>query len=335
MHDLRLATTPYRRRNNRRAATSLLTTLAAYLGSLAALLLTHPAAPFTAALAAFNALAAVRLYVLQHDCGHDSLFTTRRWNDLAGYALSTYTLTPYRAMQRNHARHHAHVGNLDARDSGEIHTMTLREWQAAPPLRRIAYRLYRHPALMLPLGGLFTYALRYRWPRGTTRATAPGVLMHDAAVLLWLAHVWQVAGLRGLALHALTVMLAGSVGVFIVYLQHNFDGTAWSRPPAHDARAAGFLGSSSFDLGPAFDLATANIAWHDLQHLDARIPSYNLRACHRALRRRFPLPRLGWRAAFQAFTLKLWDEDKRRLVPFPDRLRHDLAGLVLSRPQPT
>jgi omega-6 fatty acid desaturase (delta-12 desaturase) len=107
-----------------------------------------------------NAFAGVRLYVLQHDCGHGSLYSTKRANDLAGHGLSVFTLTPYRVMQFNHNEHHSHLGNLEERDTTEIFTMTLREWEQADFWTRLKYRLYRNPLLMIPVGGLLTYVLR-------------------------------------------------------------------------------------------------------------------------------------------------------------------------------
>lgn len=329
--EIRLATEAWCARDDRIAAASYLGTFAVYFATLGLALFWSVWWPVTAALIVVNALSGVRLYVLQHDCGHHSLFASRRANDLAGYGLSTFTLTPYRTMQVNHNSHHAHVGNLDARDTGEIHTMTLREFRAATPWERLKYRLYRNPLLMLPVGGILTYAIRYRWPRNTTRVGIPEVMAQNAALALWVAAIWLAAGDRGLVIYALTVAVAGTVGVFCVYLQHNFEETHWDRPPSHNIREASLHGSSALDLGWWFDLATGNIAYHDLHHFNPRIPSYRLRQCHRALRDRFQLPTIGWAAALRSFTLKLWDEDRHRLVPFPTPLSQDIAALVPRR----
>ena len=331
MKELRLATEAYCRRDDRRAALSCGATFAVYFASLSALLFWPAPWPIAASLILVNALSGVRLYVLQHDCGHHALFSARHVNDLAGYLLSTFTLTPYRAMQINHNAHHAHVGDLDARATGEIQTMTLAEWRAAGPKARLRYRLYRNPFLMLPLGGILTYAVLYRWPRNAARIGRGGIIAQNAILALWLGLVWWAGSGRGFALYGLTVLVAGSVGVFCVYLQHNFDGTRWDRPPRHDIRQASLHGSSALDLGWWFDLATANIAYHDLHHFNPRIPSYRLRQCHLSLRDRFGLPVIGWRAALQSFTLKLWDEETARLVPFPDALADDLTAF-LARP---
>lgn len=304
-------------KDDRLGALSLFGTFAFYFATFALAVAVADRALLLAPLVVINALAGVRLYVLQHDCGHHSLFARRGWNDLAGHLLSTFTLTPYRAMQANHNTHHAHVGDLDHRRAGEIHTMTLREWQAASGWERLKYRIYRHPLFLIPVGGIFTYAFRYRWPKNARASGVRGVMAHNIALAGWILLIWALAGPVGLWIYGATVVVAAMVGVFLVYLQHNFEDTYWDRKPRHRLRDAVIQGSSALDLGWWFDLATANIAYHDLHHDNPRIPHYRLRACHRAARDRFDLPVIGWREAFRSFTLKLWDEDQGRLVPFP------------------
>ena len=304
-------------RDDRIAAASYFGTFAVYFGTLWLALESAAVWWLALPLVAINALSGVRLYVLQHDTGHGSLFSTARLNDLAGHGLSTFTLTPYRVMKANHNSHHSHLGNLDERDTTEIFTMTLREWEAAGFWTRLGYRIYRHPLFLLPAGGVWTYALRYRWPKNAGRIDPVGTLIHDAAVVLWLAAIWFGYGWTGLAVYGGTVVTAGIVGVFLVYLQHNFEDTYWDRKPDLSPVRSALQGSSALDLGWWFDLATGNIAYHDIHHFNARIPSYRLRTCHRALRREYDIPTIDWPEALRSFTLKLWDEDGKRLVPFP------------------
>jgi acyl-lipid omega-6 desaturase (Delta-12 desaturase) len=333
MQEIRAATMEWCDRDDRIAAFSYFGTFAFYFATLALMLFWPLPAVLLASLLVLNALSAVRLYVLQHDCGHGSLFRSRRANDLAGYGLSTFTLAPYRAMQFNHNRHHAHLGDLDARETGEVHTMTAREWADASPARRLVYRLYRNPLLMLPVGGVLTFALRYRWPKNAVRIGAAEIIVQNLILGLWIALIWWAGDLRGLAIYGVTVVIAGTVGVFCVYLQHNFEHTYWDRQPGHDLRDAALHGSSALDLGWWFDLATCNIAYHDLHHFNPRIPSYRLRACHRALRARFGLPTIGWPQALASFGLKLWDEENGRLVRFPGTTLADLVRLTGLRAQ--
>ena len=315
--DTREFTSAYCKRDDRLAALSYFGTFAVYFGTLPLAILAADVIWLVIPLIILNGTAGVRLYVLQHDCGHLSLWKRREWNVWAGYALSTFTLTPFRAMQYNHNDHHAHVGDLDARRSGEIHTMTLREWNAADWQTRLKYRLYRNPFIMIPLGGIYTYVLRYRWPKNTLKVGVLGVMVQNALLALWIYVIWWFAGATGLWVYAGTVVWAALLGVFMVYLQHNFEDTYWDRKPEHRLKKAVIKGSSALDLGWWFDLATANIAYHDLHHDNPRIPSYRLRQCHRDAREVFDLPVIHWPEALRSFTLKLWDEDQGRLVPFP------------------
>lgn len=272
---------------------------------------------FMAPLVVVAAFAGVRLYVLQHDCGHLSLFTTRARNVWAGYGLSLVTLTPFRAMQYNHNLHHANVGNLDNRETGEVHTMTLAEWEAAPAHVRLAYRIYRNPVFLILFGGLFVYFLRYRWPKNTTHVGWLGVILHNLMVLGFFAGMAFFFGWQGLLTLVATAIVASWIGVFLVYLQHNFENTHWGRKPELDFETAVLKGSSALDLGWLWDLGTGNIAYHDIHHLNPRIPSYNLRRCHREMRDIMKPELIGWREALRSFTLKLWDEEAQKLVPFP------------------
>lgn len=318
--ELRKFTLDWCERDNRIAAASYFGNFAVYFASFFGALWAAPNLWMVLPLIVVNAFSGIRLYVLQHDCGHASLFEKRWQNDLAGYGASTFTLTPFRTMQYNHNRHHAHIGNLDERDSGEIYTMTVAEWEAAGPLERLQYRLYRNPLILLPVGGVFVYAFRYRWPKNALHVGWQGVLLQNAGLALWLTALWFIGGWTALAIYAATIFCAGVFGVFQVYLQHNFEHTLWDRKPNLKPRVVALTGSSALDLGHLWDIATANIAYHDIHHFNANIPSYRLRKCHRAAREQFHLPTIRWPEALFCFTLKLWDEDKKVLVPFPNSI---------------
>ncbi len=319
--ELRRFTRDWTSRDERLASVSYFGTFAAYFFTLWLAVQAWPTWWLVGPLIVVNAFAGVRLYVLQHDTGHNSLFATRKRNTLAGHGLSIFTLTPFAVMQHNHNEHHSHLGNLDARATTEIFTMTLREWQTAGFWKRLHYRLYRNPLLMVPVGGLFTYALAYRWPKNAAKIAPWQVVLHNGGIALWVFVLWMMAGWPALVIYAGTIFTAGCIGVFLVYLQHNFEDTWWDRKPDLNPARAALQGSSALDLGWWFDLAVANITYHDIHHFNANIPSYRLRACHRELRRHYQVQTIGWAEAFRSFTLKLWDEDRGRLVPFPRRGR--------------
>ena len=315
--EIRAFTRDWSEKDDRLAAISYFGSFAAYFGTLALAVFAWPHAWLVVPLIVVNAFAGVRLYVLQHDTGHASLFSTKARNDLAGYGLSVFTLTPYPIMRHNHNEHHSHLGNLDERHTTEIFTMTVAEWQEAGWLKRLGYRIYRNPFLMIPIGGVFTYVLAYRWPQNAARVDPWGVIAHNIALAFWIGVIYLLAGVPGLIIYAGTVVVAACIGVFLVYLQHNFEDTWWNRKPDLNPARAALQGSSALDLGFMWDLGTANIAYHDIHHFNANIPSYRLRKCHRALRDRYEVQTIGWREAFRSFTLKLWDEEQERLVPYP------------------
>ncbi len=316
--DIREFTRAYTGKSDLRGAASFLGTLAAYGSALVLGAQFAGQVWLVVPLTLLLAFASVRLYVLQHDCGHVSLFRIKSLNDWAGHVLSIFSLTPYRVMQHNHNLHHAYLSNLDHRETTEVFTMTLAEWQAAPFGRRLWYRLYRNPVLMLGLGGVYAYFIAHRWPRNTTRVGALGVIAHNLALAGYIALVWAVLGMPGLVVLGVSAVLAGGIGVFLVYLQHNFEDTYWDRKPDLDFRKATLEGSSSLDLGWWWDLGTGNIAYHDLHHFNPSIPSYNLRRCQSGLPdalKRHDVIR--WPEALASFRLKLWDEKAEKLVPFP------------------
>lgn len=319
--DLRRFTRQWTMRDNRLARINIIATLTLFFASLtiatSALNSTSLPSWLIAPLVLISAFCGVRLYVLQHDAGHNSLFSTARCNLIAGHGLSIFTLTPFTVMQHNHNAHHAHLGDLDARATTEIFTMTLREWEVAPPATRLWYRLYRNPFILVPLGGVFTYVIAYRWPKNTLKIAPYQVLAHNGAIAAWLILLWVAGDASALIIYGSTVFVASCIGVVLVYLQHNFEDTWWDRKPDLNPAQAALQGSSALQLGAWFDLAVANITYHNIHHFNANVPSYRLRACHRALSARYEIQTIGWTGALRSFGLKLWDEDQRRLVAFP------------------
>jgi len=315
--DLRAYTRQYCDRDNWLASLSYFGTFAVYFLSL--WLAIHFAAQWYLMLPAgiIHAVSAVRLYVLQHDTGHHSLFETRLQNEIAGQVLSPFTFAPFEVMKQNHNQHHANIGNLEHRETGEIHTMTLSEWQQAGFWQRLVYRLYRNPFVLVPLGSAFTYFIRYRWPKNTTRFGVTGVLLHNLAIFVYLLGLYILAGATGLWIWLGFSFLGGMLGVFLVYLQHNFEDTYWDRRPDLDPQVAAIQGASCLDFGWFFDMAVACITLHDIHHLNSRIPSYRLRQCHHSLPPEFAPRRIKFPEAVRALGLKLWDEKQNRLVPFP------------------
>ncbi len=316
--ELRKHLLKYTKKNDWLAAASYFGTFAVFFPSLwLALSLFDRSVWLSLPFIVVSAFAGVRLYVLMHDCGHHSLFSTKRANDVAGYVLSPFAMTPYRSMQYNHNMHHAYLGNLDHRETTEIYTMTLREWNEAGFWKRLYYRLYRNPFVLIPVGAIWTYFFAYRWPVNTTKIGVVSVLVHNVLFAAWIFAIWSVFGWQGFWLFLGISALAGMIGVFLVYLQHNFEDTYWDRKPELDFRRATLQGSSCLNLGHWWDIGTGNIAYHDIHHFMPSIPSYRLRKCHFDLPPELEMPRIEWPEAIRSFRLKLWDEEHERLVPFP------------------
>ena len=229
--EIRRFTRDWTKRDDRLAALSYFGTFVVFFSSMALALALWDVWYLQSAAIVVNAVCIVRLYVLQHDTGHNSLFSTTRRNGWAGHGLSVFTVTPFTVMQHNHNAHHSHLGNLDARWSTEIFTMTVDEWNEAGFWSRLHYRLYRNPFLMLPVGGFFTYAFAYRWPKNSASIAPWQVIMHNIGLAAWIGLWWWFGGVQGVVTYFTILFVAGCLGVFLVYLQHNFEDTWWDRKP--------------------------------------------------------------------------------------------------------
>ena len=313
---LRRATHTFAKADNRCARWELSLSLLAYAAPLGTAFL-MPFGPITVLAVLIGAIALARLYIIQHDCGHASFFETRPLNHNTGKALAILTLSSFNAMRFNHNLHHAHVGDLDRRDASEIKTWTLDEYRTASPFEQRLYRAYRHPITLFLIGPSLVFFLRYRWPRNAVKSGILDVVAHNLSLLGLLATLYLLGGVKLLIIWALTTALAASFGVFIVYLQHNFENTYWENHPDLDLDTAILKGSSVLDFGRLFNIATANIAYHDLHHLNARSPLYNLAKCHSALAQDLNPSRISFLQAIRAINWKLWDQDKERMVGFP------------------
>ena len=313
---------PYAKPDPRRAVGQLLVTAALLLASAAGLLwgLAEGFWP-SLLLAVPAAFFIVRLFIIQHDCGHGSYFRSGWINDGLGFALGVVTMMPYRAWRRDHAEHHASCGNLARRGIGDLTTLTVAEYQARSPWQRFVYRLYRHPVVLFVVGPAYLLLLRYRLPMASPfrdRGSWVSILGTDAAAAMLCAGVALLVGpVAFLAGWGSTLLLASAIGVWLFYVQHQFEETYWRPAAVWDFHAAALNGSSFYDLPRLLHWLTGSIGFHHIHHLASRIPNYRLRACfaenpelqHSA--RRVTL----W-GSLKATRLALWDEKTQRLVSF-------------------
>jgi acyl-lipid omega-6 desaturase (Delta-12 desaturase) len=284
-----------------------------------ALALTVPAAGFL-----------VRLFAIQHDCGHGSFFKARWANDLLGRAIGVLTLTPYTFWRTNHAVHHAASGNLDRRGVGDVNTWTVREYLSRPRWKRMLYRLYRHPLVMFGLGPTFLFFIRHRFHIGHPLREWRmwlSVLGTNTAIAAVLIVMGFTVGLGPFLLSYLPIMLlAASIGVWLFYVQHQFEHTYWDRTPNWSYRAAAVEGSSFYDLPRFLHWVTGYLGMHHIHHLQSRIPNYRLRACFEAHAELRNVPRLTLLSSLRCARLALWDEDSRRLISFRVARQQARAG---------
>ena len=275
------------------------------------LVLTVPAAGFL-----------LRLFVIQHDCGHGAFFPTRRANDWLGRGLGVLTLTPYGYWRRTHATHHATSGNLDQRGIGDVTTLTVAEYLALPRWRRLAYRLYRHPAFMFGLASSFLFVLQYRVPVGLMRAgLQPWMSTMGTNVAIALAAagaIWAVGLVPLLLIHVPITLMAAGMGVWLFFVQHQFEDTFWARDPEWRFQHAALHGSSHYDLPPGLRWLTGHIGVHHVHHLSSRVPFYRLPAVLRDHPELRDVGRLTLLESLRCVRLVLWDEEHRQLVSFRD-----------------
>ena len=262
----------------------------------------------------------LRLFLIQHDCGHGSFFHSRLGNDWVGRLIGVLTLTAYDYWRRTHAEHHASSGNLDRRGMGDVDTLTVAEYQKLSPLMRLRYRVYRHPLVMFGLGPFYLFVVQHRLPIGLMRAGwqpwLSTMLTNAGIFILAGALIWWLGAVMFLMLYLPVFILAGSAGVWLFFVQHQFEETIWAKNQHWNAQEAALYGSSHYDLPPVLRWFTANIGVHHVHHLASRIPYYRLPQVmrdHPALQQ---VSRLTLRQSLGCIRLVLWDEARQRLISF-------------------
>ncbi len=264
----------------------------------------------------------VRLFIIQHDCGHGSLFSSKKANDWLGRVLGVFTFTPYEYWRLQHAAHHATSGNLDKRGIGDIETLTVNEYLERGKFGRLMYRLYRHPIVMFGLGPSYMFILRHRLPIGSmnsgvkpwisTLATNLGIIVVSTAIIY--ATSWQMF----LLIQVPIVVLAATIGMWLFYVQHQFDETQWHRKDKWKRDAAALHGSSYYDLPKPLMWISGNVGIHHVHHLSSRIPFHKLPKVLKDHPELKAIGRLTLWDSFKNVKLTLWDEERGELVSFRD-----------------
>ena len=306
------------------------------VNTLGPLLLTFVVMYFTMRISYFLTLALavvasgflIRTFIIMHDCGHGSFFKSRRANDIVGFITGVLTLTPYSQWRRDHAIHHATSGDLEERGHGDVSTLTVKEYLALSRWGRFKYRVYRNAAIMLVIGPIYLIFIKHRMHTKDTAGKREIIGVHatNAAILLLFVLTSLFIGpLKVAAIYFPAMFLAGAFGVWLFYVQHQFEDTYWAQGKEWDYATAAVEGSSFYRLPRVLNWFTGNIGFHHVHHLSPKIPNYLLRQAHEE-NQLFQRARvLTMRESIKTFSLKLWDEESRRLIGWRD-LRRKLSA---------
>ncbi len=312
---------PYLEPDRRRSLAQIASVVLPYLGVWVLAAVVRPSAPLAVGLGLVATVFLVRMYSLFHDLTHNSLFESRGANAAWGHLLGFLLFTPYRWWQRQHSLHHAHTGNLDKRGPGEIHTMTVAEYERASKPRGLYYRAYRNPLLLLLVGPSLVFLFERRFPqRGMSRRILASVAATNVALAGW-AIGWSALAGWGtyLLVQGTTLVAGGAVAAWMLYIQHQYEDTYYQSAGEWRFELAALQGSSFLRLPRALAWVVGNANYHHVHHLSAKIPNYHLRAAHEEQPIFAQTPVVTVRGGFAALRLKLWDEENGRLVSYPPR----------------
>jgi omega-6 fatty acid desaturase (delta-12 desaturase) len=310
---------PYETPSLRSSLANLATSVVPYIALMIAMfLVVRVSLVLTLALAVPAAGFLVRTFIVFHDCTHGSFLPSKRANAYVGAVLGVLLFTPYAKWRHSHARHHATTGDLDRRGIGDVKTMTVPEYRALPFSGRLAYRLFRSPLVMLTVGPIVAMVIQPRFVGGGERSRLRrSVLATDVALIGLVGCLcWLVGWQAYLLVQGAVFALAGAAGVWLFYVQHQFEDTYWQSGKSWSYADAALRGSSYLKLPRVLRFFSGNIGLHHVHHLSARVPNYRLQRAHDENAIFHDVPVLTLRQGMRAFRLKLWDPERGRLVGF-------------------
>ncbi len=307
----------YSKSDTPRAVWQLANTLIPYIGLWVLMILSLKVSYWLALpLCAIAAGFLMRMFIILHDCGHGSFFSSRRANDIVGFIAGVLVFTPYHYWTHRHAIHHATAGNLDKRGVGDVWTMTVREYRESTRWQRIKFRMYRTPFTMFILGPIYMFLIQHRFaPPGSGPRWHLSVTWANLAILGVAVAMCSLIGWKAYVMLQLPVILmAAAAGVWMFYVQHQFEGVWWERDDKWDYLKASLRGSSFYKLPKLLQWFSGSIGFHHIHHLSPRIPNYFLERCHRENPLFQRVTALTILSSFKSIGLRAWDEDAGKLV---------------------
>ncbi len=326
----------FEKTNPRRVAGQLFNTLVPYLALFALMCLAvtwHLPYVIVALLTIPAGALLIRMFIILHDCGHGSFVSSPFWRQVIGNVLGVLTFTAFSDWRLSHGIHHSTSGNLDRRGIGDVWTMTMDEYAASSPVRRLWYRIFRNPFVMFGVGPFFSFVLRHRVPtRGSGRNQVVSVIVTDAVIAGILLTAVLTIGIKAYLLIQMPIMVIGGAGgVWLFYIQHQFDPSYWARTGEWQSMEAALAGSSYYKLPRVLQWVSGNIGLHHIHHLRPRIPNYNLQDCLDATPE-LQLPNaLRFWPSLKSVRLKVWDEKKKLLLTLTEMSQQMRQRRVVAR----
>ena len=278
----------------------------------------------------------VRVFIIFHDCGHGSFFKSRLANDVVGTLAGVLCFTPYFHWRWEHSIHHSTSGDLDRRGTGDVWTLTVQEYLEASRWKRFAYRLARNPFILFVLAPLYLFLIGERFPssKAPPREQRSVYLTNGLLLVVAVVMSWIFGWKDYVLLQLIAVAVAGSAGVWLFYVQHQFEGVYWERRDNWDYTLAALQGSSFYKLPKILQWFSGNIGFHHIHHLSPRIPNYHLEKCHKSEPLFQTVKPVTLLSSFKSFSFRLWDEQRQRLVGYRElrKLRKETARKCAANP---
>jgi omega-6 fatty acid desaturase (delta-12 desaturase) len=330
--DWKRAVAPYRQPHLGRSIWQIINTVVPYVGMWFLMVFSLKVSYWLTLVLAFPAAGfLMRSFIISHDCGHGAFFRSRKANDIVGTITALFAFVPYEQWRHEHAVHHASGGDLDHRGIGDIWTMTVEEYMTAPRMQRIRYRVHRSPWVLFTIGAFIQFMILQRIPRRPMSAREKNsIWLTNVLIAVVSAALCLLIGWKAFLMIQIPVMIvASSVGVWLFYVQHQFEGVHWSRHEKWNFATGAVEGSSFYKLPPVLQWISGNIGFHHIHHLSPKIPNYYLEKCYKENPIFQEVSTITLRASLKSATFRLWDEELQKLVGYSGvdayRKRHGLA----------